>query len=134
MTPAVISVELPLVTKLLNPLLRMHFRARANYQRSLSWELRLAIGAAKQRLPAVPFTRARLRIERHSAGTPDYDGMVGGYKHLIDCLLPASARHPTGLGIIADDGPGCLVADYPPPFKARRPDQHTVLQIWNLAE
>jgi hypothetical protein len=79
--------------------------------------------------------RARLRIERYSVGVPDFDGMVGGFKSLIDCLLPFHAsRRPCGLGVIADDGPDVLVADYPPPFRARtRAEQRTVVTIEQLA-
>jgi hypothetical protein len=128
-----IHVELPLVTKLLNPLLRMHWHARKKYQRKLAWEMRIAILSAGFSFPAQPLARARLRIERRSIGMPDYDGMVGGYKHLIDCLLPASSRHPCGLGIIADDNPDCLVSDYPPPSRVARPMQRTVVTIWDLA-
>ena len=94
----------------------------------MAWEIKIALG---QDRPPVPFQRARLRIERYSIRTPDYDGMVGGYKSLIDCLLPYHPkRRPYGLGVIADDNPAVLVPDYPPPFLARRAaEQRTIVVI-----
>lgn len=135
-----IAFELAKPTLLLNQVLRMHWSKRSRYQRALSWSVRMAIGS---QVPATPFLRARLRIERHSVGLPDEDGAIGGYKSLIDCLLPPGKPflrkmkwvlpHPCGLSIIADDNPGCLVADYPPPVRVgSKRDQKTVVLITEL--
>ena len=135
-----IRFELPYPTKLLNQVLRMHWSARGRYQRRLSWDVKITMG---QQRPAEPFARARLRIERHSIGRADEDGAIGGYKHLIDCLLPPGATrivkgkpvlaHPCGLSVIADDNPDCLVADYPPPVRvAHARDQKTIVVIEEL--
>ena len=115
-------------TPLLNVTLRQHWSARRRTCVALAWEIKVALGV---RRPPAPFPRARLRIERYSIRTPDYDGMVGGYKALIDCLLPYHPkRRPYGLDVIADDNPGVLVADYPPPFLVRRAaEQRTVVVI-----
>lgn len=93
------------VTPTLNVALRQHWRKRGQSTRALAWAVRAAVGAAG--LPAAPILRARVAIERHSAGTaPDHDGLVGGCKGLIDCLLPFhEKRRPYGLGFITDDSP-----------------------------
>lgn len=126
---APIHAELPFATMLLNGILRMHWRERTRYQRKLAWDLRIAL---HRQIPPTPLVRVRLRIERRSTGMPDFDGMVGGYKHLIDCLLPMSPRHPVGLGVIADDNPACVTADYPPPVRALRGAECTLITIWDL--
>lgn len=124
-----ISFELAQPTKLLNQVLRMHWSKRMKHQRALAWEIRMATMNSR---PVVPFQRARVRIERHSLQTPDFDGMVGGFKHLIDCLLPPSSKHPVGLGIIVDDNPDCLRLTAIAMKVARRADQKTVVVIEDI--
>ena len=53
--------------------------------------------------------KARITIERHSAGVLDVDNLYGGCKPLIDVLKPMDPkRNPFGLGIILDDKPDNL--------------------------
>jgi hypothetical protein len=47
--------------------------------------------------PAKPFTKARLTLTRHSASEPDTDGLISGFKHVIDGLR--------AIGVIIDDKP-----------------------------
>lgn len=91
--------------KLLNVWQRMHWKARANYARKLSGQI---AKLTAHRVGAPPLPRARVEIERHSVQEPDDDGLRGGVKPLIDCLLVRCERHPHGLGFIVDDKPGCL--------------------------
>ena len=92
-------------TMLLNELLRMHFRDRARYADKLSAEIaRLTRGLGADE----PFAKATVTVERFSVAEPDHDGLVGGCKPLIDCLLVRSSRHPHGLGFIVDDSPAYL--------------------------
>lgn len=112
----VLSFELDRPTPLLNRTLRQHWSGRMRDQRALAWAIRVALQG--QQLPAQPFRRARVTIVRRSAGTPDHDGLLGGVKSLVDCLLdpgPVTIRngkarclHPTGLGIVQDDSPACM--------------------------
>ncbi len=65
------------------------------------------------------FLRARVEITRHSPGSPDYDGLVGSAKLLLDLLttpyerksrdplakVPPKPGNPLGLGFVVDDGP-----------------------------
>lgn len=93
------------VTPTLNRSLRQHWRQRLRGTREMAWQVRAALG--RRGVPAAPFERARVVIERRTAGTqPDHDGLVGGCKGLIDCLLPFhEKRRPYGLGFLRDDSP-----------------------------
>ncbi len=100
-----ISFALGAATKTLNEIRHMHHQAYARHRAALALEVAaLTIG----RRPAHPFAKARVVIERHSAGSPDRDGLIGGLKPLLDVLQPFSARSPNGLGIIANDSQDCL--------------------------
>lgn len=93
------------VTPTLNRSLRAHWRVRLRSTREMAWHVRLALG--RRGVPTAPFERARVVIERRTAGTqPDHDGLVGGVKGLLDCLLPFhEKRRPYGLGFVRDDSP-----------------------------
>ncbi len=111
----VIRFDLPNPTPLLNVTLRQHWQKRRQAGKGIAWDVRVAMAQAKQAIPPAPFQRARVTIIRRSIGTPDRDGLIGGVKGLVDCLLhPGTPRlvggkmrlpHPTGLAIIQDDGP-----------------------------
>jgi hypothetical protein len=98
----VVRFTLKRPTKLLNEVLRMHWRARRNYAKALSGEIAKLVGII------TPMERASDTIERFSVKEPDFDGLVGGVKQLVDCLLIRSERHPHGLGLIRDDSPAHL--------------------------
>lgn len=42
-----------------------------------------------------PLARAKLTLTRHSSAEPDFDGLVSGFKHVIDGLIE--------VGVIAND-------------------------------
>lgn len=88
---------------------RMHYRVRGKYAASLG---QVVAGLTEGRRPTEPLAYARVDIARYSRGTPDYDGLVGGCKALLDVLQPASKRHPHGLGIIADDSMKHIITRY----------------------
>jgi len=105
----VITLELASVTPLLNRTIRLHWSRRRKKRLALAWEVKVA---AMGNIPAVPFARARVSVIRRSVGTPDHDGFVGGLKDLLDVLQPHhEKRRPYGLGLIANDNPGCLVLE-----------------------
>lgn len=94
-----------ILTPTLNVSLRQHWGKRQQGTRAMAWAIRVAHDGA---LPAVPFERAHVRIERRQPGNtlPDHDGLVGGCKGLIDCLLPFhEKRRKFGLGFVLDDSP-----------------------------
>lgn len=138
----VIHFELPKPFPLLNRQMRKHWGQRAKEQAALAWEVRAAIAGP---LPPQPWAKAKLRIERHSIGEPDRDGLYGGCKSLVDILCwqgnpvrvkgrdgkPDKIRlpHPSGLGIIRDDNPRCLSLDVVAVRVSKRAYQRTVVTI-----
>lgn len=136
----VVSFRLAKPYPLLNRMLRMHWRARKVYQRRVMHEIMEAIGF---RRPERPFDFALVRIERHSVGTPDRDGLIGGAKPVIDCLTTPTAtqalspfsknrvRNPLGLGFVVDDGPDRILLEVVH-VKATRSTQGTVVVITGM--
>ncbi|WP_435102330.1 hypothetical protein [Arhodomonas sp. AD133] len=120
-----IRFEIPEPTILLNQYLRMHWKARRRYVQRLAWRIRAAIGARRRR----PMEQCRIEIERHSAGLPDWDGLYGGLKGLLDCLVVCTDRNPHGLGLIRDDNPECVVRLVARPVSAPRGQGKTVVTI-----
>lgn len=118
-----VQIVLSHPVKLLNVVLRMHWAERRKYAAALSAE----IASLHSGIPA-PMQRARVTLDRYSVAEPDHDGLVGGCKLLIDCLLVRSDRHPHGLGYIVDDSQAHLefIARH---VKARRGEQRTVVLI-----
>lgn len=153
----ILEFSLMAPTPTLNELLRLKHWQRLERKLALSTEIRIALG---QSLPAAPFARAHVRIERYSRGTPDEDGLIGGCKDLIDVLLPQGelrqqrrkatvavpghknpvlvekvryhVPHPGGLGIISDDRPSCLTRDVIAIRVNRAGDQRTTVRITEL--
>lgn len=86
---------------LLNQWQRMHYRERTRYAKRIAWSVRAAVGPMNR----PPLERCIIHVDRYSSRAPDWDGLYGGLKALIDALVVSSARNPHGLGIIRDDGP-----------------------------
>lgn len=93
------------MTPTLNEVLRWHWRRQRESVKQMSAQVWVALKGKK---PAQSMKRARVTIERHSSGTPDNDGLIGGLKHLIDTLVMPSKRNPHGLGLIENDDPSCI--------------------------
>jgi hypothetical protein len=146
--PEVIEFQIPLITKTLNQTRRMHFQDIHRYQLRLMGEIKLV---ALRQIPAKPWERARVTIWRHSCGTPDKDGLIGGMKELIDCLIwcgePIKVAskashgkvrwrfpHPCGLGFILDDNPACIDLDVQSVKATTRSEQKTVVRIERLSQ
>lgn len=119
--------EIPEPTPLLNTYLRMHWQKRRRIAKAFAWMVREAVGP----ITGEPMQRCKVRIERHSAGVPDTDGLVGGMKCLIDCLVVCTKRNPLGLGLIQDDNPGCMELEAVS-VKCKRKEGKTVIEISEL--
>jgi hypothetical protein len=92
--------RLPEPTVLLNVWQRLHWAEKKKYMTKLGWMVRAAVPT----LPAKPLQRAWIHVERHNPKPfPDYDGLIGGLKPLLDVLTCPRLRHPHGLGFIVDD-------------------------------
>lgn len=104
-TGRVLEFKLDQPFPLLNVTLRQHYHKRHRTAQSMAWEIKVATHG---HLPQKPFARAKVQIVRRSTGRPDKDGLYGGAKGLIDCLLPNTDKRGHGLGIIADDNPDVI--------------------------
>lgn len=129
--PNTIEFSLPVVTPTLNALMRTHWGRRAEQQRTLSRMI------AREVQPFLAtsdtFERARVTITRRSVQLPDHDGLVGGMKQLIDCLLTRSTKHPNGLGLIRDDSPAHMELVAKSERVAKRDEQGMHVLIERLA-
>lgn len=124
-----IRFELPEPTILLNKWQRMHWSARKRHAQQLAWQVRAALGV----MIKAPLERCDIQIERHSVGLPDWDGLYGGLKPLLDCLVVCSPRNPHGLGVIVDDSPKVVRALWARPVKCTQAEQRTVVTIREVA-
>lgn len=95
-----IEITYPLATPSLNQWQRAHYHEQNNIKAQMTLVLR---GAASLREPH-EIGPARVKIARYSAGTLDWDNLVGGCKPLLDALK--SAR------LIVDDSPKWVAVTY----------------------
>ena len=139
----VLRFELRDPTPTNNEVIRLQRYGHADRKKALAWEIRIQLLG---KLPAAPFARARITIERRSLGDPDEDNLWGGLKWLLDVLQPPTIRkrkkpgvaaplsvlHKFGLGIIAEDNKACLTTKVLPVRVGRRKDQKTIVTIEEL--
>lgn len=104
-----LELEIPIRTPTMNYWQRMHWSRRKRLGKEIAMWLVVAINKSGAARPDRPIARCRILVERESTQEPDYDGLVGGLKPLLDALQPAGRRHPYGIGLIADDSPRCLI-------------------------
>lgn len=142
----VYTLEMPEATPSNNSLRGAHFHAYKSLRRRWKGLVCAAAGVARPaRMKAAgspvagsaserePLPLAHIEVERHCAGSLDWDNALGGLKPLLDCLVSPSARNPDGLGFIVDDSPRCLLAapsmtQHP----AKRGQSRTVVRIYAL--
>ncbi len=112
-------------TILLNKLIRMHWTQRKRHGKELAWKVRDAV-----KPPKTPLARCEVYIRRYSTSLPDWDGLYGGCKPLLDCFVVPTKRNPHGLGFIEDDNPACIIKlDVIPIRTKHRADQRTEITI-----
>lgn len=87
-TPYSLSFELPGLTRMANNSGRTatHWRAKARDARLVK---RAVMILARPHRPKAPLKRAHLTLTRCSSVSPDSDGMVSGFKYVIDGLVAA---------------------------------------------
>lgn len=120
-----VRIEIPEPTILLNEWQRLHWRERRKHHKRLAWTLLQAIGHWKR----PPIQRCHVTIERYSAKLPDWDGLYGGFKPLLDCLVVESKRNPLGFGVIQDDSPKHILTLTAVPCLAPEGQGRTVVTI-----
>lgn len=65
-----------------------HWKARMSEARK--WKRKVCdVVTLNGYAPETPFKRAKLTLTRHSSQEPDFDGLVSGFKHVIDGLIEA---------------------------------------------
>lgn len=78
-----LEFELPGLPKRINESFRGGWQARVGEARK--WKRLVNLHAWPR--PAIPLQRASLTLTRCSSVEPDYDGLVGSMKHVIDGLI-----------------------------------------------
>lgn len=92
MTPYSLSFEFDELPKLPNALMMKHWRTKSNEAKKWKTLVRILVGRKR---PAAPLEKAELTLTRYSSVRPDFDGLVGSFKPVIDGLKVA--------GVIVDD-------------------------------
>lgn len=122
--PVVIEFELPEATVLLNAWLQVHIHARDEAMKQLAWKVAAATVGKK---PPAPLRRCRIHVDRYSSALPDWDGLYGGLKPLLDVLCcpgqpdkRGRVSHRHGLRFIVDDNPACVLTLTATPHKVPR--------------
>jgi hypothetical protein len=108
----------------------LHFHAYRKLRQDYQAEVLALLGG---KAPQRAIETSGLVVLRHCVGSLDYDNLYGGLKPLLDCLVQASARNPSGLGLIVDDSAKHMPE---PPYarnvKAKRGQDHTELFVFEL--
>jgi hypothetical protein len=94
MTPYRLEFELPGLPKMANPSGAKSTHWRYAYEEVSRWHMAV-VGLVARRRPAKPLDRYTLELTRFSSSEPDYDGLVRGFKSIVDGLRLA--------GVIVDD-------------------------------
>jgi hypothetical protein len=79
-----IEFEIKALPRLPNTLLGSHWRTRSEHAKK--WKL-LVAHALHMNKPDAPLKQAKLTLIRRSTKRPDYDGIVGGMKVILDSLV-----------------------------------------------
>lgn len=90
-----IEFELPGLPKMSNQLLRGHWRVK--HAHAKKWKAAVAYAARLRFKQAEPLDSAVLTLTRVSSVEPDTDGLISGFKHVIDGLVEC--------GVLANDRP-----------------------------
>lgn len=133
----VIEFVLDEPTILLNKFINLHFAQRSRMMEELAWKVAAATVGKR---PAAPMQRCRIHVDRYSTVLPDWDGLYGGLKSLLDVLCvrgqPNQKGHVThahGLGFIVDDNPRCIISLTATPKACKKGGGHTRVTIVEAA-
>ncbi|WP_444919343.1 hypothetical protein ACJJID_00130 (plasmid) [Microbulbifer sp. CnH-101-G] len=129
-----IEFTLPEKTILLNEWQRLHWRKRKAHAERLALLVVSTLQVQKIRRPSEPFRHCQIDIVRGSSSLPDWDGLYGGLKPLLDTFVVRTMRNPHGLGLIDDDNPRCVVSLNARPEKARPGLGFTEVSITEVLE
>lgn len=85
LTPYTLEFTIAGLPKMSNQLLRGHWRAKLGHTKE--WKRRVATAVALAVKPRESLTTASITLTRCSATEPDFDGLVSGFKPVIDGLV-----------------------------------------------
>lgn len=126
-----LTIELPEATPSNNAIKGMHrfvYKKLRERWKQMVYDAVNALG-----VPPMKLQLCHLQIDRHCAGSLDWDNAYGGLKPLLDCLVAPTARNPDGLGLIRDDGPKFMpTAPEVKQFAAKKGCGKTVVRIFDL--
>lgn len=129
-----IEFTLPEKTILLNQWQRLHWSKRRQHAKRLAFLVLSSLFKSGIRRPKEPLHRCHVEIVRGSSQLPDWDGLYGGLKPLLDSFVKPSQRNPHGLGLIEDDNPSCLLSLTARAEKTRRGEEYTRVFIGEVVE
>lgn len=84
--------------KMTNSFNRAHWTHR--HKESIKWKRNISSLCAQFQIAGMGLEKADLTLTRHSSKEPDMDGLVSGFKYVIDGLVKA--------GVIVDDKPSVI--------------------------
>lgn len=84
--------------KMTNSYNRSHWSHR--HKEAVKWKRTISAYCAQFQISGLGLGKASLTLTRHSSKEPDMDGLVSGFKHVIDGLVVA--------GVIVDDKPSVI--------------------------
>lgn len=87
-----ITLKIKDLPKMPNTLIRKHWAIITKEKNKWHGLVKLFLG---HQTPKAPFKKAKLVLTRYSMRAPDYDGLVGSFKYVVDGLVKA--------GVIIDD-------------------------------
>lgn len=70
------------------------------HKEAVKWKRAISAHCAQFQISGLGLDKASLTLTRHSSKEPDMDGLVSGFKHVIDGLVMA--------GVIIDDKPSVI--------------------------
>jgi len=131
-TPVVITV--PEASPTLNQIKGLHHQAYKRLRDGWAWKIKAALMKMRYHAPVIEF--CFIDVERwsyhSSAKKPDWDGLYGGLKPVLDCLVVVSKSSPSGLGVIRDDDPYHIMSLTAEPYLAAKGENKTVITITPL--
>lgn len=90
-----VAFEIAGLPKMSNQLLRGHWRVK--HAHAVKWKSAVARAMLIMNKPAQPLAHAVLTLTRISSAEPDTDGLISGFKHIVDGLVEC--------GVLAGDKP-----------------------------
>lgn len=104
-----------------------HGHWRAKHRRTQTWQTKTiaAILRSTFKRPIAPLAKARLVLTRHSSAEPDFDGLVHGFKPIVDALVK--------MEIIENDKPSVIGQPSYRYERAGRGKGFVTVEVWEAA-